>query len=173
MIRLDTLENRVKMIYLAIGSNLGNKLANIERAKFELENNKIKIVKISSNFESESWPDKSKPKFINIVLEVNTFLTPLKLLKLCKLIEIKLGRKKSKKNAPRFCDIDIIDYRRKTLKIDDYNLILPHSKMHKRNFVLFPLFQINKSWKHPKSGTNIVKLINSLPIKDLISIKQL
>ena len=52
-------------------------------------------------------------------------------------------------------------------------LILPHPRMSKRNFVLLPLFQLDKSWKHPKSKINIVNLINSLPIKDLRSIKQI
>ena len=52
-------------------------------------------------------------------------------------------------------------------------LTLPHSRINKRNFVLLPLFEVNKSWKHPKSKINIVELINSLPIKDLSSIKQM
>ena len=84
-----------------------------------------------------------------------------------------MGRKKSKKNSPRLCDIDIIDYNSKILNLNDKNLILPHPRMSDRNFVLLPLFSINKHWKHPKSKENITKLINALPIKDLRSIKQI
>jgi 2-amino-4-hydroxy-6-hydroxymethyldihydropteridine diphosphokinase len=173
VIKQDLLENQVNLSYLAIGSNLGDRLTNIERAKFELQNNKIKIIKSSSNFESESWPNKSNPKFINIVIEIKTNLMPLDLLKTCNIIEKKLGRKRSTKNAPRSCDIDIIDYKQKILNLECGNLILPHNRMSKRNFVLLPLFQINRSWKHPKSKKNIVNLVNSLPIIDLRSIKQI
>ena len=171
MIKQDLLENQAKFSYLAIGSNLGNKIENIERAKFELQNSSIKIIKSSSNFESVSWPDKSNPSYINIVIKVKTVLSPLKLLKLCNSIELKLGRKRSKKNEPRLCDIDIIDYDQKIIRND--HLILPHPRMSKRNFVLIPLYEIDKSWKHPKSKVNIANLINSLRIKDLRSIKQI
>ena len=173
MIKQDLLENQVKLSYLAIGSNLGNKIENLERAKFELQYNKIKIIKCSSKFESKSWPNSSNPKFINIVVEVKTSLAPLKLLKKCNLIEKKLGRKRSIKNAPRSCDIDIIDYEQQILNLKYDNLILPHPRMSKRNFVLLPLFEINNSWKHPKSKKNIVNLLNSVSIKDLRSIKQI
>jgi 2-amino-4-hydroxy-6-hydroxymethyldihydropteridine diphosphokinase len=165
------LENQVKLSYLALGSNFGNKIQNLTMAKFELENHKINIIKSSSNFLSLSWPDPSKPKFVNLVLEVNSSLAAIKLLRICKLIEKKLGRVKSKKNAPRSCDIDIIDYDNKVIK--DKNLVLPHPRMITRNFVLLPLYELNKSWKHPESKINIVKLINSLPIKDLRSIKKI
>ena len=173
MIKQDLLENQVKPSYLAIGSNLGNKVKNIERAKFEIQDNKIKIIKSSGNFESQSWPNPSNPKFINIVIEIKTNLPPLELLKICNFIEKKLGRKRSVKNAPRSCDIDIIDYKQKILNLENNNLILPHPRMSERNFVILPLFEINKSWKHPKSRKNIVNLVNSLPIKDLRSIKKI
>jgi len=169
----DISENRVNEVYLAIGSNLGNKINNIEITKFELEKNKIKILRSSSNYISESWPNKSMPNYINVIIKIKTSLAPLELLKTCNLIELKLGRIRLKKNSPRTCDIDIIDYNNITSSINNNKLILPHPRMSKRNFVLLPLFEINKSWKHPKSKINIVQLINSLPIKDLRSIKQM
>ena len=171
MIKQDLLENRVKLSYLALGSNLGNKFINLEKAKFELEKYEIKIIKCSNNFLSESWPDLSKPKYVNSVLEIKTNLSEIELLRKCHLIEHKLGRVRSRKNDPRSCDIDILDYDQMIIKTK--TLILPHPRMCKRNFVLLPLFEINKSWKHPESKINIVKLINSLPIKDLRSIKQI
>ena len=173
MKKQDTSENLVNQAYLAIGSNLGNKFSNIEITKFELEKYKIKILKTSSNYISVSWPDPSMPNYINIIIKIKTNLEPLKLLKICNLIESKLGRIRSKKNAPRTCDIDIIDYDKKILDEKNSKLILPHPRMNKRNFVLLPLFEVDKSWKHPKSNINIVNLINSLPVKNLRSIKQI
>ena len=173
MKKQDILENQVNNVYLAIGSNLGNKINNIEFAKFELEKYKIKITKSSTNYMSQSWPDNKNPKYINIIIKIKTYLTPLELLKVCNLIELKLGRIRSKKNAPRTCDIDIIDYNKKILGNKNSKLILPHPRMNNRNFVLLPLFEIEKSWKHPKSKINIVNLIDSLPIEDLRSIKKI
>ena len=173
MKKQDTLENQASQAYLAIGSNLGNKINNIDVTKYELEKYEIKILKSSSNYISESWPDPSMPNYINIIIKIKTSLTPLELLKICNLIELKLGRVRVKKNAPRTCDIDIIDYDKKILNTKNSQLILPHPRMCKRNFVLLPLFEVDKSWKHPKSKINIVNLINSLPVKDLRSIKQI
>ena len=173
MKKQDISENLVNQAYLAIGSNLGNKISNIEITKFELEKYKIKILKSSSNYLSESWPDASKPNYVNIIIKIKTSLAPLELLKTCNFIELKLGRIRLKKNSPRTCDIDIIDYDKKILKKKDNKLILPHPRMNRRNFVLLPLFEIDKTWKHPKSKINIVNLINSLPVKDLKSIKQI
>ena len=173
MKKQDISENLVNQAYLAIGSNLGNKISNIETTKFELEEYKIKILESSSNYLTESWPDPVMPNYINIVVKIKTSLAPLELLKICNLIELKLGRVRSKKNAPRTCDIDIIDYNKKILNKKNSKLILPHPRMTERNFVLLPLFEVDKSWKHPKSLINIVKLINSLPVKDLRSIKKI
>ena len=168
MIKLDTSENRAKLIYLGIGSNLGNRKNNIEKAKFELLQKNIFILTESNIYETLSWPNEKNPKFLNVVLKVKTILSPIKLLKVCKEIEKTLGRKKNTKNAPRQCDIDIIDYNNKILKRD---VILPHPRMHTRNFVLFPLFEINKNWKHPILKKDIKILICSLSNKDIRSIK--
>ena len=173
MKKQDTSENLAKSAFLAIGSNLGNKLRNIEIAKFELQEYKIKILKSSSNYKSDSWPDPTMPNYINVIIKIKTTLIPIELLKICNLIESKMGRVRSKKNAPRVCDIDIIDYDKKIINEKKRKLILPHPRMNKRNFVLLPLFEVDKSWKHPKSKINIVNLINSLSVKDLRSIKQI
>ena len=158
------------MIYIGIGSNLGNRLHNIEKAKFLLFQNGIKIIKSSNYYESLSWPNPKEPKFFNIVIQTDTKFSPKKLLKIFKLIEKKLGRKKSLKNAPRVCDIDIISYYQ---KIISGNISVPHKKMHQRNFVLMPLYELDKNWFHPKFKKNIKKLIFSLSIKDIRSIKQI
>ena len=158
------------MIYIGIGSNLGNRIKNITKAKYFLDLNGINITKSSSYYETLSWPDPNKPKFINIAVQSNTKASPERLLKIFKSIEKKLGRKKKSKNSPRTCDIDIISYNQKILT---GNITIPHKRMHKRNFVLIPLFELNKNWFHPKTNENIKKLIFSLSIKDIRSIKQI
>jgi len=163
-------ENQVKLVYLGIGSNLGNKFLNIEKAKSYLYENNIQLINSSSYYETPSWPDPRFPKFINIIVKIRTKLDYLELFYICKKIETKLGRKNSPKNSPRICDIDIIDFDNKIIKKE---IQIPHKLMHIRNFVLFPLFEIDKNWKHPVLKKNIKKLIFSLPIKDIRSIKQI
>ena len=80
MTKLDTLENQARTVFLGIGSNLGNRFHNIEITKYKLYTNNIKIIKSSSYYETLSWPDPTKPKFINIVIEVQTFYPPQSLL---------------------------------------------------------------------------------------------
>ena len=130
----------------------------------------MKIIKSSSYYETLSWPDPNKPKFYNIVLIVKTNINAIKLLYLCKEIEKFLGRKKSSKNSPRECDIDIIDY---SQKLNKKRINLPHPRMHHRNFVLIPLFEVDRNWKHPLSKQHIKTLIFSLSNKDISSIKQI
>ncbi len=171
MIKQDTSENQVKSIFLGIGSNLGNKKENIEKAKFKLIQMNIKILQSSNYYESLSWPNTKNPKFLNIVIKVSTNLSPFKLMKICKEIEISLGRKKSSiKNSPRECDIDIIDYKKRQI---NNQIVLPHPRMHTRNFVLIPLFEINRDWIHPISKQHIKKLIFSLSNRDIRYIKQI
>ena len=73
MIKQDISENRAKFVYLGIGSNLGNKKLNIEKVKFQIEKNDIKIESCSSFYESNSWPNSAFPKYFNIVLKAKTF----------------------------------------------------------------------------------------------------
>ena len=163
-------ENQVKKVFLGVGSNLGNRQKNIELSKIALTNRGIKILKSSSFYESLSWPDPKKPKFLNIVLEIETTINPISLLKICKKIEKSLGRKISTINSPRICDIDILDYGNKVM---NNGINLPHPRMHQRNFVLIPLFEIRKKWLHPKSKDHIKTLISKLSNKDITSIKQI
>ena len=175
MIKQDTSENQAKFVYLGIGSNLTNKKLNIEKAKFQIEKNGIKIETCSSFYETDSWPNNNFPKYFNIVLRAKTFFKPQDLLKKIKEIEVLIGRKTSLKNYPRICDIDIIDYNQKNLKINNNNqkLIIPHPKLHERNFVLFPLYEIAKNWLHPKKNKKISELLRDLSVNNLRSIKQL
>ena len=102
------------MIILGIGSNLkssvGDKFNNIDLAISYLDVYGIKTIKMSSYYESESYPNKNDPKFINVIVSVETSLPPIDLMSILIFVEEKLERKRLKKNEPRTCDIDIIDY---------------------------------------------------------------
>ena len=158
------------MIYLGIGSNLGNRKNNIEKAKFKLIQKNITLLQSSNYYESLSWPNTKHPKFLKIVLKISTKLTPIKLINECKNIEKYLGRTKAPQNSPRICDIDILDYKSKRINGD---LVLPHPRLYKRNFVLFPLFELDKNWIHPESKNHIKSLLLSLSNRDIRSIKQI
>ena len=161
------------MIYLNIGSNLpslnGGRKNNIEKAINHLKDLKLNLIMLSSFYETPSYPDKSNPKFINLCVKLETKLKPLIFLDKIKEIETKLGRTRLKKNEPRICDIDIIDYNGKIICYK--NLQIPHPNLHERNFVLIPLFEISKGWVHPVFKENIANLINKLSIIKLRGIK--
>ena len=162
------LEKQAKIIYLSVGSNLGNRKKNIEKTKFELYSKGINIITSSNYYETLSWPNPKNPKFYNVILKASSDLKILELLKICKQIEKSLGRKKAPKNSPRICDIDIIDYNQKTTS---NGINIPHPRMHLRNFVLIPLFEIEKNWRYPNSKRYIKDFIFSLSNSDIRSIK--
>ena len=164
------------MIILSLGSNLsskfGDKFKNLKIAMSFLEGYGIIIDKKSVFYETPSYPDKSKPKFINIIISVKTDLPLVDLMSVLIYIEEKLERKRNKKNDPRTCDIDIIDYNNQILnfKYRNLDLVVPHKSLASRNFVLFPLQEILPDWKHPKTKENISALIEKLPHEDRKSI---
>ena len=160
------------MIFIGLGSNLsstyGDRFKNIDLSIDFLESYKIKLISKSSYYESLSYPDKSKPKFINIVISVDTNLPLIDLMSVLIFIEEKLERKRKNKNDPRTCDIDIIDYKG---QIHDFNyknfsLSVPHKNLFNRNFVLFPLQEIAPDWRHPKTQESVSSLIKKLPEND-------
>ena len=175
MKKQDTLENQANYAYLALGSNLGSKINNLEYAKYKLSKIGVKIIKSSSYYHTKSWPNINFPDFINSVLLIKTDLMLKDLFNQIKFIEESLGRKKAPKNYPRICDIDIIDFNKECLNISCSNnkVTIPHISLHKRNFVLLPLFEIQKDWIHPIKQINVKSLINLLPYKDIRSIKQI
>ena len=122
--RQGILENRAKIVFLGIGSNLGLRKTNIEKAKFLLSEYNLNFVSVSSYYETPSWPNPRKPKYLNIILKLKCYYNPQELLKICKSIETQLGRKKAKKNAPRKCDLDIIDFNNMVSKKNNTKLLL-------------------------------------------------
>ena len=164
------------MFLLGLGSNksssFGDRFENLNLAVSYLESYKIKIIKRSSFYETPSYPDRKNPKFINIVIEISTNLLPSDFASVLISIEEKLERKRIKKNEPRTCDIDIIDYNGKVMEFTYKNLVfkVPHEKLIYRNFVLFPLQEVAPKWVHPKTKDSIDVLINKLPNEEQKSI---
>ena len=171
MKKQDIFENQANYAYLALGSNLGKKVKNLELVKYKLFKVGVKIVKSSSFYITKSWPNTKFPDFINSVLFVKTKLLLPELFNQIKLIEKSLGRTKSPKNYPRVCDIDIIDFN--GIIINSKNLSLPHSRCHNRNFVLFPIKEIDPKWTHPILKKNVDFLINQLDQNSRIEITRL
>ncbi len=163
------------MIHLNIGSNLnskfGTKFKNISIAINLLINSKLKISKISNFYETPSYPNKKLPKYANIGLLAEYSFSYAKLFDEITLIEKKIGRVKSIKNSPRVCDIDIIDFN--GLIKRNKSSILPHPRCHNRNFVLYPIREIDPKWIHPISKKNIDLLINELSQNSRIEITRL
>ena len=164
------------MILLGLGSNLssnfGDRFKNIDLAVSALNEYGIQVIKKSSYYESLSYPNKENPKFINIVLEAETHLAPEDLASVLIFIEESLERKRKKKNDPRTCDIDIIDYNNQIInfKYKDLDFTVPHEKLIYRNFVLFPLQEIYPDWIHPQTKEPISVLIENLSKEDKNSI---
>ena len=163
------------MIHLNIGSNLnskhGSRFNNISLSINLLINSKIKIKKISNFYETPSYPNQNFPKFLNIGVIVDYHNNFFELLNEIKKIEKKLGRTKAIKNDPRIIDIDIIDFNNEIKNTN--KLILPHPKCHIRNFVLYPILQIDPNWSHPILKKNAQFLINKLSQKSRIEITRL
>ena len=163
------------MIHLNLGSNpnstFGTRFENITIAINLLLERKIKILKVSNFYETPSYPNQKLPKYLNIGVLADFKNDHNVLLKNIKLIEKKLGRTKTKKNDPRVIDIDIIDF--KGIIKDSTKLNIPHPKAYLRNFVLYPILEIDPNWSHPILKKNAQFLIDKLSQKSRIEITRL
>ena len=173
MKKQDILENQVNLAYLSLGSNLGDKINNLNKSIDLIQKEEILIKKTSKFYSTKSWPNENFPHFINSIILIETRLNLDQLFSKIKKIEKKLGRTKSKKNHPRVCDIDIIDFNGDMIyrKLGNLEINIPHKRMHNRNFVLFPLYELDKDWVHPKLNRNIVILMSNLTNEQLLGIK--
>ncbi len=144
-------------IFLSLGSNLGDRRKNIERALDILESQKAHVVKRSSFYETEPVGVTDQPWFLNMCVEVATTIAPRDLLKVCLAIEDDLGRKRHEKWGPRIIDIDILFFG--SLIIKEYDVIIPHQYLHERRFVLQPLSEIAPEFVHPVLGKTMVELL--------------
>jgi 2-amino-4-hydroxy-6-hydroxymethyldihydropteridine diphosphokinase len=150
----------MQRVFIAIGSNLGDKISNCRRAIDEIAGF-CEIVKVSSLYETEPVGNEDQPNFINSVAEIRTDLSPHELLAYLNRIEEKLGRVRSEKWGPRTIDLDIIFYGDQIIKDD--NLIIPHPRAHLRRFVLEPICEIAPEFIHSEIKISVLELLKNLP----------
>lgn len=147
--------------YIGLGSNLKDRMRNLSEATELIEeNSKIKVLKRSSVYQTEPVGVKDQPDFLNMVLEVETALSPSELLDFLQDVEKKMRRKRERKWGPRNIDLDLLLYENKVMS--SAKLTLPHPRMHLRKFVLIPLAEIAKDKVHPTLKKSITELFEDL-----------
>ncbi len=150
----------MSIVYIGIGSNLGEREESCLRAIELLEKKGITVVKRSSLYETEPWGMKDQPLFLNMAIEIETDLNPVQLLKALKDIEKAAGREKSCKWGPRILDLDILLF--DDIVVHQENLEIPHPLMHERAFVLEPLCEIASGLRHPVLKKSVRELLQQL-----------
>lgn len=148
-------------VYLGLGSNMGDRQANLDRA-LEFLSQRLRMGKLSSVYDTEPMGNSEQPRFLNLVCQAYTRLTPEALLALVKGIERKLGRT-GKTGAPRPIDIDILLFGEQVVETPE--LIIPHPRMAERAFVLVPLAEIAPDLTYPVTGKKIKELAGGLKEK--------
>jgi 2-amino-4-hydroxy-6-hydroxymethyldihydropteridine diphosphokinase len=148
-------------VYLGIGSNVGKKEQNINKAIDLLkENDFIEVKKVSSLITTKAVANGPQPDYINGAIEIKTILTAYELLKVTKDIEKKIGRTDKGNNDPREIDIDLLFFEDQI--ISENNLIIPHPLIHEREFVLIPMKEIASNYIHPVLNETIESLHEKL-----------
>lgn len=153
--------------YLGLGSNLGEREANLAEAAWRLEQDgQLSISRASSIYETAPWGYAEQPFFLNCVLEVETTLEPAPLLVRLQAIEARVGREPSFRYGPRLIDIDILLYGDLTLSRQNPDLEIPHPRMEQRAFVLAPLKELAADLVHPKLRLTIEALARRVERQD-------
>ncbi len=146
-------------VYLGIGSNLGDRKENIEKA-IDFLAQKLRVTEKSSVYDTEPVDNREQPRFLNMVCQVKTMLKAADLLVLAKAIECKLGRMPGKRNSPRPIDIDILFYGDEVINTPE--LRIPHPRLTHRAFVLVPLVEIAPTLVHPVNRKSARELLKDL-----------
>ncbi|MFZ1043838.1 MAG: 2-amino-4-hydroxy-6-hydroxymethyldihydropteridine diphosphokinase [Anaerolineales bacterium] len=154
----------MSIIYLALGTNLGDRPANL-RAAIETLPSEINVITESKVYETPPWGYENQPAFLNMAVKCETNLEPESLLKRLKQLEVQLGREQSFHWGPRLIDIDILFY--DDLILESESLIIPHPRLQERGFVLVPLADIASDFVHPVLKKTIKELLASVDINDI------
>ncbi len=147
-------------IYLSLGTNLGNKTDNLQKCILSIHQFVGTVIKVSSIYQTPSWGFVGED-FYNCAILIHSHKTPSKILKQVQSIEKEFGREKKESKKiyeSRIIDIDIISYDDEIISQD--SLTVPHHLMHERNFVLFPLKEIEPNWIHPIKKISVEELIS-------------
>lgn len=155
-------------VYLLLGTNLGNRIALLNRALSSISLNIGEIQSCSSIYETAAWGNEDQPNYLNQVTLVTTSLSPFQLLQKINAIEKKLGRERTVKWASRPIDIDILLYANQV--IDRPTLRIPHPHLPNRRFALVPLQEIAPTLVHPVFNVNITDLLEQTP--DQLAVKR-
>jgi len=147
----------LKIAYLGLGSNLGNRRGNLESAVQRLDSPELRVLRLSSIYETEPRDLADQPWFLNQVIEVETTLFPRQLLRRVQKMELDLGRRRSVPKGPRLIDLDILLYA--SAKISTPGLEVPHPRMAERRFVLEPLAELAPELRHPLTGQTIKEML--------------
>ena len=156
-------------IYLGLGSNLGERAANL-RAAVKALAPQVRVLAESALYETPPWGVESQPGFLNMAVKGETELTPSALCEHVKNIERDLGRTPTYHWGPRLIDIDILLY--EDLIVDTPDLVIPHAQMHKRPFVLVPLESIAAEVMHPALGLSIHQLLSHVDATGITAVAE-
>ena len=159
-----------KLIYLSLGSNLGDRAANLERAIEALSEIGVRVLRRSSIYETEPVDFLAQPWFLNCVVEAETSLEPRQLLEGLQAIERKLGSKKLVPRGPRIIDLDILIY--DTAVIHEAGMEIPHARLTERRFVLVPFAELAPKLQHPVLRTTIAELLAATQDRSAVQIWQ-
>jgi 2-amino-4-hydroxy-6-hydroxymethyldihydropteridine diphosphokinase len=152
------MENR-KQIYLSLGSNLGDRAANLERAIGALAGVGVHVLRRSSIYETEPVDFLAQPWFLNCVVEAETILDPLPLLQALQGIERSMGSQKLVPRGPRIIDLDILFYENAVIR--EQGIEIPHPRLSERRFVLVPMAELSPQFLHPVLKLTIRKLLET------------
>jgi 2-amino-4-hydroxy-6-hydroxymethyldihydropteridine diphosphokinase len=146
-------------IFIALGTNLGEREANLNRARAELAPD-VTLIQASLIYETAPWGYADQPDFLNQVVEIQTTLGPVELLAHLKRIETGMGRLETFRNGPRLIDLDILFYGQRVIHEPD--LDIPHPRLQERAFVLVPLSDLAPDFVHPELGRTVEALCGAV-----------